>query len=152
MVKAITGLPKLHLINQDYIFYIILSRLFLTHSSIKKKVVSHLLDNVKKSWQTSQLLNMYHGFKEEMEGCGAMGENRREKREKKKKVKVQQARTANPDSLSQSCFSVLSKKLCGCSWNFQGHAYTPLFQLAPLSSRIIEAWTQVPVNYTKAHN
>lgn len=34
---------------------------------------------------------MYHGFQEEVEGTGAMGENKREKRGKKKKIKVQQA-------------------------------------------------------------
>lgn len=53
---------------------------------------------------------MYHGFQEEVEGGGAVGKNRREKKGRKKKVRVQQARIANPDSLSQSCFSVASKK------------------------------------------
>lgn len=58
---------------------------------------------------------MYHCFQEEVEGGGAVGENRREKKGKKKKIKVQQAQIANPESLSQSCFSVASKKLSGCS-------------------------------------
>lgn len=124
----------------------------MTHSSIKKKVVSNLPDIVKNSWQASQLLNMYHGFQEEVEGGGAVGENRREKKGGKKKIRVQQAQRANPDSLSQSCFSVVSKKWSGCSWNFQGHANTPLFPLAPLPSRIAEAWRKVQVNYKKAHN
>lgn len=52
---------------------------------------------------------MYHGFQEDVEGGGAVGENRREKRGKKK-IKVQQAQIANPDSLPQSCFPVASKK------------------------------------------
>lgn len=93
----LTGLPKLHFIRQDYIFYINLSRSCLSHSSVKKKIVSHLLGNIKKSSQTSPLLNMYHGFQEDVEGGGAVGENRREKRGKKKKIKVQQAQIANPD-------------------------------------------------------
>lgn len=56
---------------------------------------------------------MYHGFQEEAEGGEAVGESRREK--KGKKIRVQQAQIANPDSLSQNCFSVASKKLSGCS-------------------------------------
>lgn len=43
---------------------------------------------------------MYQGFQEEVEGAGAVVENRREKRGKKKKIGIQQARIANPDSLS----------------------------------------------------
>lgn len=43
---------------------------------------------------------MYQGFHEKVEGGGAVGENRREKRGKKKKIGIQQAQRANPDSLS----------------------------------------------------
>lgn len=60
---------------------------------------------------------MYHDFQEEVEGTGAMGENRREKRGKKK-IKVQQARTAKQQTQThyhKAAFSVVSKKLCVCS-------------------------------------
>lgn len=39
---------------------------------------------------------MYHGFQEDVEGGGAVGENRREKRGKKKKIKSSTGPNSKP--------------------------------------------------------